>query len=148
MFFEHQEFGHLILKAILENLQAAKEERMKRLKDMAAKMGGSLDKTKGRVKTVRAKQEFYEKGKLLEEVLVSDAAKTAGEKRKDPFLKAFVKHREEHGGTYIEVVQSLPPDVSAGGTQWLDAIVDLICGQAGKALPALKLFKTNRSNLT
>jgi bifunctional UDP-N-acetylglucosamine pyrophosphorylase/glucosamine-1-phosphate N-acetyltransferase len=147
MFFEHQEFGHLIFTAILENLQAAKEERTKRLKDMAAKMVISPDKAKGRVKTVRAKQEFYEKGKLLEEVLVGDAAKTAGEKKRDPFLKAFVKHREEHGGNYIEVIQSLPPDISTVGTQWLDAIVDLICDQAGKALPALKLFKKNRSNL-
>jgi hypothetical protein len=31
-----------------------------------------------------------------------------------------------------------------GGTQWLDAIVDFICGQAGKALPALNMFKKDR----
>jgi UDP-N-acetylglucosamine/UDP-N-acetylgalactosamine diphosphorylase len=146
MFFEHQEFGHLIFTAILENLQIAKEERVKRLKDMAAKMVVPPDKAKGRGKTVRLKQQFYEKGKLLEEVFVSDTAKTAGEKKRDPFLNAFVKHREEHGGNYIEVIQSLPPDVSKGGTQWLDAIVHLICGQAGKALPALAMFKKNRSN--
>jgi UDP-N-acetylglucosamine/UDP-N-acetylgalactosamine diphosphorylase len=140
MFFEHQEFGHLIFKAILENLQVAKEERMKRLKDMGAKMAESADQAKDSLKTVRAKQEFYEKGKLLEEVFVSDAWETSGEKKRDPFLIAFLKHREEHGGNYIEVVQSLPPDISKGGTQWLDAIVDLICGQAGKALPALNMF--------
>jgi UDP-N-acetylglucosamine/UDP-N-acetylgalactosamine diphosphorylase len=148
MFFEHQEFGPLILKAILENLQAAKEERMKRLKDMAAKMVGSPDKAKGRVKAVRAKQELYEKAKLLEEVFVSDAAETASEKKRNSFLDAFVKHREKHGSSYIEVIQSLPPDISKGGTQWLDAIVDLICGQAGKTLPALDMFRKYRSNLT
>jgi len=148
MFFEHQEFGHLIFAAILENLQIAKEERLKRLKDMAAKMLGSSDKEKGRTKIIKAKQEFHEKVKLLDEVFVSDAAKTAGEKKRDLFLNAFVKHREEHGGNYIEVIQSLPPDISLGGTQWLDAIVDLICGQAGKALPALNMFRKYRSNLT
>jgi len=148
MFFEHQEFGHLIFAAILENLQIAKEERLKRLKDMAAKMLGSSDKEKGSAKIIKAKQEFYEKGKLFEELLASDAGKTAGEKNRNPFLDALMKHRKEHGGSYIEVIQSLPPDVSTGGTQWLDAIVHDICGQAGKALPALKLFKTNRSNLT
>jgi UDP-N-acetylglucosamine/UDP-N-acetylgalactosamine diphosphorylase len=147
MFFQGQEFGHLIFTAILENLQIAKEERVKRLKDMAAKMVVSPDKAKGRVKTVRVKQEFYEKGKFLEEVFVSDAAKTAGEKKRDLFLNALVKHREEHGGNYIEVIQSLPLDISEGGTQWLDAIVDLICGQAGKALPALNMFRKYRSNL-
>ena len=148
MFFEDQEFGHLIFAAIVENLQIAKEERIKRLKDMAAKMPVSPDKEKGRAKTIRAKQEFYEKCKSLEELLVSDAAKTAGEEKRDPFLNALVKHREEHGGNYIEVIQSVPPDISKGGTLWLDAIVDLICGQAGKALPALNMFKKNRSNLT
>jgi UDP-N-acetylglucosamine/UDP-N-acetylgalactosamine diphosphorylase len=148
MFFEHQEFGHLIFTAILENLHIAKEERLKRLKDMAAKMLVSSDKEKGRAKIIRAKQEFYEKSKLFEELLASDAGKTAGEEKRNQFLNAFVKYREEHGGNYIEVIQSLPPHVSTGGTQWLDAIVHVICGQAGKALPALKLFKTNRSNLT
>jgi UDP-N-acetylglucosamine/UDP-N-acetylgalactosamine diphosphorylase len=148
MFFEHQEFGHLIFAGILENLLIAKEERVKRLKDMAAKVLVSSDKEKGRDEIIRAKQEFYEKGKFLEEVFMSDAAKTAGEKKRDPFLNALVKHREEHGGDYIEVIQSLPPNISKGGTQWLDAIVDLICGQAGKTLPSLNMFRKYRSNLT
>jgi hypothetical protein len=148
MFFEGQEFGHLILDAILENLKIAKEERMKRLKETAAKMLVSPDKGKGRDKTIRAKQEFYEKGKLLEELFGSDALITAGEKKRDFFLNAFVKHRGKQSGSYLEVIQSLPPDVSAGGTQWLDALVELICGQAGKALPALTMFKKNRSNFT
>jgi UDP-N-acetylglucosamine/UDP-N-acetylgalactosamine diphosphorylase len=146
MFFEHLEFGHLIFTAILENLQMAKEERMKRLKDMAAKMVVSSNKEKSKIKTMKAKQEFYEKGKLLEELLVSDTVKTAGEKKRDSFLNAFMKHRPDPGGDYIEAIQTLPPDVSAGGTQWLDAIVDLICSQAGKALPSLNMFKKDRSN--
>jgi len=148
MFFEHQEFGHLIFAAILENLQIAKEERLKRLKDMAAKMPVSPDKEKGRAKTIRVKQEFCEKGKLLEELLASNASKTAAEEKREPFLNTFVKHREKHGGNYIEVIQSLPPDVSKKGTRWLDTIVDLVCRQAGKALPALNMFKKYRSNLT
>jgi len=147
MFFEHQEFGHLIFTAILENLHAAKEERIKRLKDMAAKMPVSSDKEKGRTKIIRAKQEFNEKNKWLEELLTSGAGKTTGEEKRDPFLNAFVKHGEEHGGNYIEVIQSLPPSVSMGGTQWLDTIVHLICGQAGKALPSLNMLKKYRSNL-
>jgi len=147
MFFERQEFGHLIFTAILENLQTAKEERIKRLKDMAAKMPGSSDKEKGRTKIIRAKQEFNEKVKWLEEWLTSGAGKTAGEEKRDPFLTALVKHREEQGGHYIEVIQSLPLSVSMGGTQWLDTIVHLICGQAGKALPSLNMFKKYRLNL-
>jgi UDP-N-acetylglucosamine/UDP-N-acetylgalactosamine diphosphorylase len=147
MFFEHQEFGRLIFTAILENFQIAKEERLKRLKDMAAKMPGSSDKEKGRAKILRAKQEFYEKSKWLEELLASDAGRTTGEEKRDAFLTGLVKHQEEHGGNYIEVIQSLPPNVSTGGTQWLYSIVDLICRQATKGLPALSMFKKYRSNL-
>jgi bifunctional UDP-N-acetylglucosamine pyrophosphorylase/glucosamine-1-phosphate N-acetyltransferase len=147
MFFEHLEFGHLIFTAILENLQMAKEERIKRLKDMAAKMVISSDKEKSKAKTMKAKQEFYEKSKLLEELLVSDTAKTACEKKRDSFLNAFMKYGRDPGGNYIEVIQTLPPDVSVVGTQWLDAIVDLICGQAEKTLPSLNMFKKDRSNL-
>jgi hypothetical protein len=35
-----------------------------------------------------------------------------------------------------------------GDIQWLDAIINLVCGQAGKVLPALNMFKEYRSNLT
>jgi len=148
MFFEHQEFGHLIFSAILENLQTAKEERMKRLEDMAARMPVSSHKEKNRTKITKAKLEFYEKAKLLEELLTRDAGKTAGEEKRNQFLNALLKHREGKNGNYIEVIQSLPPSVSVVGTQWLDAIVDLICGQAGKALPALNMFRKNCSNRT
>ncbi|MBS3921484.1 MAG: UDP-N-acetylglucosamine pyrophosphorylase [Deltaproteobacteria bacterium] len=148
MFFEHQEFGHLILAAILENLQIAREERMKRLKDMAAKTSVSSDKEKGAPEIIRAKQAFSEKGKWLEELLTSDVSNTAGEEKRDSFLNALVKHKKEHGDNYVEVIQGLPPHVSAGGTKWLDAIVNLICEQAGKALPALNMFKKYRSNPT
>lgn len=141
MFFERQEFGHLIFKAILDNLQIAKEERIKRLRDMAAKMTGPSDKEKGRTKITRAKQEFYEKANLLEVLMSSDAAQTAGEKKRDLFLTALIHHKEKQGGNYIEVIQSLSTHVSKEGTEWLDAIVHLICRQARKALPALDLFK-------
>jgi len=147
-FFEHQEWGHLILEAILENLQIAREERMKRLKDMAAKIPVSPDKGKNRAKPTRAKQEFYEKVKWLEELLTGDAGKTAGEEKRDTFLNTLVKHKGEQGDNYLEVIQSLPPPVSAGGTQWLDAIVNLICEEAGNILPSLNMFKKYRSHLT
>jgi len=147
MFFENQEFGYLIFEGVLEKLRMAKDERIKRLKDMAAKMPVSPGKEKDRAKATAAKEEFYEKVELVEELLANDPGKTAGVEERDRFLTAFVKHREEHGGDYIEVIQSLPRYVSTGGTQWLDSIVDLICGQTAKALPALNMFKKYRSNL-
>lgn len=146
MFFEQQEFGPLIFSAVLENLQTAKKERIKRLRDMAAKMPAASAGQKGGTKIAEAAREFNEKGQGLEELLTGDAGKKAGRQDRDQFLKALTKHREEHGGTYIEVIQSLPHSDSLTGTRWLDAIVHLICGQAGKALPSLNMFKKHFSS--
>jgi len=147
VFFERLEFGHLIFSAILENLRTAKEERIKRLKDMAAKMPAASKREKGRTRIAKAQLEFYEKGKWLEELLSAGGAEAAGEKYRDPFLNSLAKHREEHGGGHIEVIQSLLPSVSNRGTKWLDAIVHLICEQAGNALPSLNILKKYRSHL-
>lgn len=148
MFFEPQEFGPLIFTAILENLRIAKTERMKRLNDMSAKVLVSPGKEKERAQATRARQEFHEKGKQLEELLAGDTGNTAGEEKRDLFLNAFIKHMETHGGNYIGAIQSLPLAVSTEGTQWLDAIVNLICAQAGNILPALNMFNRDRSHLT
>jgi len=147
VFFEHLEFGHLVFSAILENLRTAKEERIKRLKDMAAKMPAASKREKGRTRIAKAQLEFYEKSKWLEELLSAGGAEAAGEKYRDPFLNSLAKHREEHGGGHIEVIQSLLPSVSNRGTKWLEAIVHLICGQAGNALPSLNILKKYRSHL-
>jgi UDP-N-acetylglucosamine/UDP-N-acetylgalactosamine diphosphorylase len=147
VFFERLEFGHLIFSAILENLRTAKEERIKRLKDMAAKMPAASKREKGRTRIAKAQLEFYEKSKWLEELLSAGGAEAAGKKYRDPFLNSLAKHREEHGGGHIEVIQSLLPSVSNRGTKWLDAIVHLICEQAGNALPSLNILKKYRSHL-
>ncbi len=142
LFFENQEFGNLIFAGVLKILQAAKEERIKRLKDMASKMPVASGKGQDPTNTAAAKREFFEKVKRVEEVLVKDAGEIVEREKKDRFVAAFGKHREEHkGGDYIEVIQSLPREVSRAGTQWLDSIVDRICGQAATVLPGLNLFK-------
>ena len=82
----------------------------------------------------------------MEELLVKDADGIFDRER-DRFLTAFGKHREGQREDYIEVIQSLPRDVSRAGTQWLDSIVDRICGQVATILPALNLFKKTRANI-
>jgi len=145
-FFENQEFGSLVFEGVLEKLRMAKGERIKRLKDMASKMPVTPDKGQDTTKTHGAKREFFEKVKGVEELLVKD---TDGifDRERDRFLTAFGKHREGQRGDYIEVIQSLPRDVSRAGTQWLDSIVDRICGQVATVLPALNLFKKSRANI-
>jgi len=141
MFFERQEFGPLIFSAILENLRTAKDERIKRLKDMSAKMPVSSDVGKGGPPIEKAKREFREKAEWLEELFTRGTHKTTGEENRDQFLGALMRHREEKSDHYVEAIQSLPPSVSMIGTRWLEAIVHLLCGQAGRALPAMNMFR-------
>jgi bifunctional UDP-N-acetylglucosamine pyrophosphorylase / glucosamine-1-phosphate N-acetyltransferase len=147
IFFQNQEFGNLIFEGALEKLRMAKEERIKRLKDMASKIPASTGKGKDPTKTAGAKREFHEKVEAVEERLVGDSGKTAAVEERDRFLTALGKHREKQGGGYIDAIQSLPRDVSRPGTQWLDSIVDRICGQVATVLPALHLFKKSRANI-
>ena len=146
-FFETHEFGNLIFEAVLEKLRMAKEERVKRLKDMASKMPVTPGEGEDIPYTTGGKREFSEKVKGLEEVLVKDAGEIVDTEKKDRFLTAFGKHREGRSGGYIEAIQSLPRDISQAGTQWLDSIVDRICGRAATVLPALHLFKKSRANI-
>ena len=146
-FFENQEFGSLIFEGVLEKLQMAKEERIKRFKDMASKMPVTPGKGQDPTKTTGAKREFFEKVKEVEELLIKDAMGSVDREKKDRFLTAFGKHREKQRGDYIEVIQSLPREVSRAGTQWLESIVDPICTQAATVLAALNLFKKSRANI-
>jgi bifunctional UDP-N-acetylglucosamine pyrophosphorylase/glucosamine-1-phosphate N-acetyltransferase len=147
IFFEYQEFGHLIFQGVLEKLATAKGERIKRLKDMASKMSAPPGKGKDATKPAGAKEEFSQKIKEVEERLVGDVGKTVAMEERDRFLGALGKHREKQGGGYIEVIQSFPRDVSRAGTQWLDSIVDCICGQVATVLPILNIFRNSRTNL-
>ncbi|NWF54299.1 MAG: UDP-N-acetylglucosamine pyrophosphorylase [Syntrophaceae bacterium] len=146
-FFAQQEFGRLVFEGALEKLQMAQEERIKRLKDLASKMPVSPVKGKEASKSSGAKKEFYEKASQVEERLLGDAGKTAGGELRDRFLIALQEHREKQGGRYIEVIQSLPPEVSRLGTRWLDSMVTRICGEVAEILPALNLFKKSRTNM-
>jgi UDP-N-acetylglucosamine/UDP-N-acetylgalactosamine diphosphorylase len=146
-FFENQEFGGLIFEGVLEKLRLAKEERIKRLKDMASKMPVTPGKGQDSAKTPEAKRQFFEKIREVEELLGKNADEFVDREKKDRFLTAFGKHREKQRGDYIEVIQSLPRELSRAGTQWLESIVDPICTQAATVLPALNLFKKSRANI-
>jgi UDP-N-acetylglucosamine/UDP-N-acetylgalactosamine diphosphorylase len=146
VFFENQEFGSLVFEGVLEKLRMTKEERIKRLNDMASKMPVTPGRGQDTTKTSGAKREFFEKVKGVEELLIKDAGGIF-DREKDCFLTVFGKHREGQKGDYIEVIQSLPRDVSRAGTQWLDSIVDRICGQVATVLPALNLFRKSRTNI-
>jgi hypothetical protein len=75
------------------------------------------------------------------DLFLGEIAAKAGEKHHDRFLSAFEDSKNENPGNYIEMVQSLPSNVSQEGTRWLKQITDEVCQKSSAILPLMDLFK-------
>ena len=129
-FFADQEMGSLVFEGALEVLSLAKEERSKRLIAMAEKVpvsNAAGRQLRGRVAEVCAS--FSE-----------DPAVSGGEE----FLAALHLATADSTDDYIQTIQHLTPELSAMGVQWLQQIVDALCGRAGTLLRSLDLFCDKR----
>jgi bifunctional UDP-N-acetylglucosamine pyrophosphorylase / glucosamine-1-phosphate N-acetyltransferase len=140
-FFTSQELGDLIYAGVLDKLALAKKERIKRLSVMTDKIEASLESHGDQAVGREGKRELCQTIGRIAELFSGDIVEKNGLKSRDGFLEAFRVHKEEHGGTYVETVQSLPAGVSEKGTAWLQKIVDAISLKAEMLLPSLSLFK-------
>jgi bifunctional UDP-N-acetylglucosamine pyrophosphorylase/glucosamine-1-phosphate N-acetyltransferase len=129
-FFGHQEMGGLIYAGALGVLSQAKEERMKRLAAMAEKVPVSNS----------AGREFRERVAEVCDTFAGDPATPRGEE----FLAAFHQTGVYTPGDYIQTIQSLTPGLSAQGVQWLQEIVDVLCGKADALVRSMELFSHKR----
>jgi UDP-N-acetylglucosamine/UDP-N-acetylgalactosamine diphosphorylase len=127
LFFARQERGELVYSAALGVLAQAKEERVKRLEAMAAKVSDSEP----------AGREFRERSAEVCALFDGPAAERGPEG--EQFLAGI---QTSGSGGYIETIQGLTPDLSAKGTQWLQQIVDGLCHQADAVLGSMGLFGT------
>ncbi len=136
-FFSRQELGDLMYAGALGNLQAARNERTKRLLALAEKVPvrgeeGSRSRTE---------QRRYEVHSAMGRVctLFDQPDETVAREKRDGFLADFEGCRGEN--RYVAAVQSMPPAVSAAGTAWLQDVVDEYCKRAAALLPSLNLFQ-------
>ena len=140
-FFRKQELGEWIYQGALEKLAVAKEERLSRLKLVAAKMPDFISKGKLDSASAARKKEFYEKIAPLCELYLEKSAAPQTIRLKDAFLKGFQSLGRKGDRTYIETIKSLPDDIARKGTDWLQQIVADLCQRATTLLPTLKLFR-------
>ena len=136
-FFEGQEFGDLIYAGLLEKVGLAREERIQRLKAMAEKMPKSAGNPAPKTRPLSLKEEFARHVDQACELFSSRSGAGGGADHRERFLSAFGEHKRNHGGSYIEVVKSLPADLSREGTQWLETIVRGLSVQVGALFPSL-----------
>ena len=146
-FFANQEFGIKVYEGALDKLSLAKKERKKRLKAMADKMPSVVENNAIAQESAEQKSEFYENIDKLFEAFEDPVVTEIGLDQRYQFLEAVIAMRSETDAGYIKVIQSLSPDVTQAGTQWLQAIVDELCGRAAELLPSLELFMVKIDNL-
>lgn len=140
-FFEAQKFGSLIYAGAMDKFILAREERLKRLKQMAQKaVTHSLHKLKS--DAINEKQEFHKQMVNIEVIMSEEINCNATLKARKTFLRDFEKSGVDYRKPYIENIQKLPPDVSAKGVKWLQGIVDYYCQRISTVIPSLKLFGT------
>jgi UDP-N-acetylglucosamine/UDP-N-acetylgalactosamine diphosphorylase len=125
-FFAGQELGDLVYEGALGMLSLARDERLKRLKAMAAKVPPSTS-------------EGREFGELAEAVCatLADCPNLPADNR---FVDAFRPTNAAAAGNYTETIQGLDPELRAMGVEWLEHIVDEQCGRADELLQAMDLF--------
>lgn len=134
-FFDSQELGNFVFSGLIDKLDLAKKERIKRLKVLAEKVKNSLGSDRETSPETSGRREFAERFSEIEGLFSTGIKDSSVEKCRDDFLSAF------HGaGTdYITVIQGLHAHVSEKGTEWLQGIVDALCQRASDIVPSFKL---------
>jgi len=130
-FFAKQEFGTLVFEGALELLAGAKEERIKRLKSMAARVP---DRN-------RNIGELRENLDALGQLFVGDAARQAGASRDagaagEAFLAGFGP-AVAASTSFVSAIKSLDPALTGRGVEWLQKTVDHLCESADALVPSL-----------
>ena len=141
-FLEAHPFGTLLFAGIMEQLSAAKKERLKRLKAMAEKAMASSPKKRQAI-TARKRQELYEQISFIEGLFTDKMPEVLAPtvSSREAFLGDFEKAVESNRTNYIETIQSLPAAISSKGVIWLGGIVDAMSTKVAQSIPALALFK-------
>ena len=141
-FFDSQEFGDLIFAGLLDKVDLAKRERMKRLQVLAEKAKRSSENEADKKLEAAGRIEFYNKFGEIEEMFEEGVKDGLAEQYRDDFLSVSREARSESGAGYATVIQSLPRPVCEKGVIWLQRVVDNFCEKAKAIVPSLKIFGT------
>ncbi len=139
--FIGEDFPEELWKGAVGVLEAAREERIKRLNQLAEKMPASarlLKDSDEDFSRSAAEQEEFHRGRPEMEKALRDGFEDAGEAAlAGPCIEKVKEGIGSLGPDYVRVIQGLSPEVSARGTRWLQGIVDKITDAALRPLPSL-----------
>ena len=135
-FFEGQEFGDLLYSGLLEKVKLAREERIKRLLAMAEKIPKQGVNAVPKERAYAGKREFAEQMERACGLFSTPSDAAGAADHRERFLMGLSEHKRRNGGSYIEVVKSLPADLALQGTLWLEAIIREFSTKMGAIFPS------------
>jgi len=143
LFFRGDPLSQALFHGVVNKLDLALAERIKRLGSVAAKMPGSIEGhreltgEKGSLEGVPAQQqEFHDTWPNIEQVLQSAREEAGDGARRDSFLEQLGRGGEKSGDTYVAAIQRLDPASSEMGSDWLQGIVEKITRNVLDLLPS------------
>ncbi|MBN2439099.1 MAG: UDP-N-acetylglucosamine pyrophosphorylase [Deltaproteobacteria bacterium] len=139
------EMGEALYHGAIEVIGAVLAERLARFRDLAEKMGKSLElgerflpeKTRGDI--LRQQREFRERWPELEACLTDRQGDEAGREERDEFLAKLVAVRAAQGNDYIRAIRSLERNVASLGTLWLRRVVTAVAERALAFVPSCRV---------
>lgn len=143
-FLQSLEGGSALYEGALEVLDGAVEERLSRLRALAAKMEESVAvaesvlKDKSKALLLRFQRELLQNWPEAEKRLAGLADDSIGELGRNLFLDRIDERLQKGADDYIAFIQALDrPSVDAG-TAWLQSVVDAVESRALDALPSFR----------
>ena len=135
-FLEAQPFGPLLYAGAMEQITAAKKERLKRLEAMAGKAVASS------AKDARKTQELHEQLGCVESLFTGGMPEVLAQtgQSREAFLGDIEKVAGSNRSNYLETIQGLPAAISSKGVTWLNCIVDTMSEKVAQSLPSMGLF--------
>jgi len=141
-FMKGDPMGEMLYEGVLDKLDMALNERIKRFKALSGKMPESAKRyrsvMKGQVseELLRQKQELFDRWQEVEAVFANSRKDSGDPSCREPFLEQIERAVREKGSEYVGVIQGLDATWSAEGTRWLQGIVDGINRQVLDLMPS------------
>ena len=140
--FIADDFPKLLFDGLIDKLNMAIDERIKRFKALSQKMPDSIKayqnfaKDKPSTLVLQQKQELYERWTELKAAFDAQRNMAGKDELRDEFMEKIQSGINTWGKDYILVIKGLQADDAAIGTRWLQAIVDDVIAEAFKLLPS------------
>jgi len=143
-FMRGDSMDEMLYEGVLDKLDMALNERVKRLKALSDKMPESAKRYRKVMKgeaseeLLRQKQELFDRWQEVEAVFADSREDPGDRSCREPFLEQIEKLIREKGSDYVAVIQGLDAGWSAEGTRWLQGIVDMVNQHVLELIPSFR----------